>query len=355
MIKNLAIEFFKATPTKFLSQVFFPIIIFVLKIIIQSIKSIPLEQMLDILALNPQNDDDFFKKLNQICFSEFPMSQPGDLLDFVYLEVLLEKKFIEFLTNYKKTFDTLQRPFRKEEYVKFIETREKPLKTYFQYLKVYLQKWLPYSEGTYYELYFLTKEYDGCSICDIFTISDDYSLKYHVFVALFRIQAKNFYEIEPKDQKTTHYRRIYDCLSFYANVCDEKKEWLDFEELYSADTSKRNVKILKILINEEEKNFKNIDLFSEFQNYSKIMSENEYLISPTGFSEFLIKNLNEGNPKLKIDFKIKETIKMVASFFFLDDFSSIDTNQEFKNNLFYFYLTCFIVQEIAKTRIFNFL
>ena len=131
--------------------------------------------MLDFLAQNPQTDDEFFKKFNETCFSEFPMSQSRDLLDFVYLEVLLEKKFIEFLTNYKKSFDSLQRPFLKEEYAKFIETREKPLKKYFQYLKVYLQKWVPNSEATDYDLYFLTKEYDGCSLCDMFTISDDYS------------------------------------------------------------------------------------------------------------------------------------------------------------------------------------
>ena len=74
------------------------------------------------------------------------------------------------------------------EYATFIQEKESPLKLYFQYLKEYLWKLTTQTTITNYLLAYLMKSYDDCSICDIFAITEDFSMKFNICYILNKMQ-----------------------------------------------------------------------------------------------------------------------------------------------------------------------
>ena len=149
-------------------------------------------------------------------------------------EDLIEQKFIEFLKDYKLSFEKLKRPFETKEYEDFIKEKETLLKLYFRHLKEYILKLSIQTVVMNFELSYLMKSYENSTICDILTITEDFMLKYDICFVFHIMQGNNFYQKEPLDPKSTHFQTFYDFLSLYADASSLK--WMDFfnkEDLFS--------------------------------------------------------------------------------------------------------------------------
>ena len=178
---------------------------------------------------DPLTNDEFFKMFSDLIREEFTIHTTQAFLKIIAFEDLLERKFIEFLKDYKIGFEKLQRPLLTDEYSNFIKEKEIPLKLYFQYLKEYLWKLTTQTTVTNYQLNYLLKGYDDCSICDIFAITDDFTLKFNICYILKKMQ-NTFDQNEINNLKmNSHYQTLYDILVIYSSASELK--WIDFSNV----------------------------------------------------------------------------------------------------------------------------
>ena len=246
-----------------------------------------------------------------------------------------------FLIDYKNSYENLQRPFLIAEYENFIKKKETPLKDFFQLLKEYLEKWVYSTHYTHFELFYLMKEYNGCSICDIFTITENFSLKFNILYALFKMKGNKFYEKDPKTPISPHFQNLYDILEFYNDFC-QTGDFLNFN--YFDDKSliekcksyyiKKVGDEVKITETPSSKDFQ-LDLFKEFEKYIEKTKQNEnLLINYNGFIEYIKEKVSAKSTKW--NFQTSETLKIISIFIYF--------RENRKNDLFYFYLSSFLAQ-----------
>ena len=177
-MKDFKNELRKSINNPFLLQVIPPYYYFLsLNLNIQSQYPPQDQKTFSDLELSPS---EFLSKFSEFSRDEFNLYDTTIFLKHLVFEAAIEKTFQKLLNDYKNSFNKLKQPILNDEFTQFIKEKETPLKLFFQYLKEYLLK-LTNSTSIYnYELLFLTKSYDNCSICDIFAITQDFSLKYNI-------------------------------------------------------------------------------------------------------------------------------------------------------------------------------
>ena len=260
-------------------------------------------------------------------------------------EELIEKTYITLLKDYKYSFDNLKRPFINEEYSYFLEKKEKPLKIYFQLLKEYIFKLQTTTNVQNIKFYYLIRNYENCSICDILTTTNDFSLKFNILYLLNKDASDNLFETASVENlNSTHYQILYEFLFVYSDPLHLK--FLDFHLKNRLNLIKEKPKYLAVIDNEIQFIYINdcnqvdietrFDLEEQFLNFKKIYQndkdENLHL-NPQAFKEFLDSVIKKKYPAINIDCKILEEIKV---FFFI--FHCTDGN--YKVNLEYFFLVC---------------
>ena len=305
--------------------------------------------------MNPLSNEEFFKIFSDLIREEFNIPTTQAFLKIIAFEDLIEQKFIEFLKDYKLGFEKLQRPLLTDEYSKFINEKETPLKLYFQYLKEYLWKLMTFTTVTNYQLAYLLKSYDDCSICDIFALTDDFSLKFNICYILNKMKNNFFDQNGIEDIKSGHYQKLYDMLLLYSS--DSALKWMDFSRVDNLFCVKFRPIILSFdfemwhfFCAEEKEKSVILNLETEFTNYSKFCEQNEkFSMSPNGYQEYIRKILMEKERELKFNFKLIEEIKLISIFFFFNDLNMKETNQSLKNQIFYFLLVNLLSNEIMRS------
>ena len=303
---------------------------------------------------DPLTNDEFFKMFSDLIREEFTIHTTQAFLKIIAFEDLLERKFIEFLKDYKIGFEKLQRPLLTDEYSNFIKEKEIPLKLYFQYLKEYLWKLTTQTTVTNYQLNYLLKGYDDCSICDIFAITDDFTLKFNICYILKKMQ-NTFDQNEINNLKmNSHYQTLYDILVIYSSASELK--WIDFSNVDDPFVVKFRPMFLTLAefnlieCTEVEKETLILNLEKEFAIYSNLCKSNEkFSWSPLAYQEYIRLTLSDRHPDLKITFRLMEEIKLISIFFFFDEFKNQETNKKLKNKWIYFILTTFLCTEILKS------
>lgn len=298
---------------------------------------------------------DFLLKFSEFSNKEFNLHNTDVFLEHLAFEKAIEIHFKSLLLDYKTSYDKLKRPILKDEIKEFIKEKETPVKLYFQYLKEYLFKMVTSTNVANYSLFFLTESYKNYSICDIFAITNDFSLKYNILYALFKISTV-FVATIPEDIKSTHYKTLYDIFLLYSDSSQLK--WVDFSSnnLLSFLGEKPKYLIIQskneiFFISEKEKNNYNIEIIinleEEHENYIKSLQEDVNLdANPNDYVERIVSILKEKHPNTISGFKLKEEIKLAAAIHYLKDFEDKIT---YKRNLNYFYLGCYLSHEIIKT------
>jgi len=266
-------------------------------------------------------------------------------------EDLIEQKFIEFLKDYKLSFEKLKRPFETKEYEDFIKEKETLLKLYFRHLKEYILKLSIQTVVMNFELSYLMKSYENSTICDILTITEDFMLKYDICFVFHIMQGNNFYQKEPLDPKSTHFQTFYDFLSLYADASSLK--WMDFfnkEDLFSMNKKPIFLTFQKekpAFCSESNENDIILNLEEEFQNYS--LKTSLFHRNSIGFQEFIHEVLKEKKPEIKLDFKLAEEIKLISQFFYFEEIKNKEEKPELKNKLMFFLLIIFRCNDIIKS------
>ena len=256
------------------------------------------------------------------------------------------------MTDYVMSFKLLKRPLRHEEYAKFINDKEVTLCLFFQKLKEYKHK-MTRVEGVNLDLFFLLKSCNSTSICDIFDITNNFSLKFNI-ISLIR-EIPFYFDVKEKIKtlESDHFQKLCDILSLYTSNLNLL--WIDFSNPNHFFSIKFEPKVLGL---DNKNNFiftkikvqnqvSLVHLEEEFRNYSKICGENKvFEFNPNSFQEYIAKILREKHPNLNFDFKILEEIKLIANFFYFDN---IEDNK-FKEKHFYFAFLSAFSNEIIMSR-----
>ena len=303
----------------------------------------------------PLTNEAFFKSFFEIINEEFTLQNSKQLLKIISFEVVIEEKFVEFLIDYKASYDKLKKPFIKQEYTDFILKKEATLKLFFKYLKEYIST----CAKTIYEPFYLIQIYENCSICDILSITGDFSLKFDILFTLSKFPGSKFYLSDPQNPTKSHFNNLFDFLSLYGDI--EELLWADFwkkqgpleiikKEIFLVFDEKSNFLRLDI---EKTKNKLILNLNEEIENSSKKIQENNDMFrSPSNFVYFIEEKIKISHPEVKVEVKLTEEIKLIVDLFYLND------NDNSKNNLIYFYFITFLCDNImnsSKSYIFNYI
>jgi len=300
---------------------------------------------------NPISNEEFFKIFSDLNREEFNIPTAQAFLKLIAFEGLIEEKFIEFIKDYKIGFEKLQRPLMTGEYATFIQEKESPLKLYFQYLKEYLWKLTTQTTITNYLLAYLMKSYDDCSICDIFAITEDFSMKFNICYILNKMQK----DINPNEMTTLQRDLLSDILFLYSSTSELK--WMDFSSGDNPFDLKFRPKFLTIEKNNNVKVCAEVnnecfalDLEKEFVNYSLICQENQkFRWSPIPFQEYIADILGDKYKDLELNFMLMEEIKLISTFILFEDIKSKETQMELNTKWGYFILVSFLCNELMNS------
>lgn len=243
-------------------------------------------------------------------------------------ETLIQEKFIEFLKDYKVSFENLPKPLSQERYQEFIKQKEGPLKRLFKCLKEYIWKLQKYGNIISYELHWVTKNYDDCSICDVLAISEDFCLMYDILFVLWKFDGNGFFLVDPPKAKETHFQKLWDFLFLYADSSGLK--WVDLskKEGYKFEKKPRFLIIgeeTNGLLCEEPENKEALDLEQEFTVFNKIFEENKSQEKgPNEFIHFLVEK-----GKVSLCYKTKAEIKIAMNMFYYEDPKQSQIGKEF--------------------------
>ena len=233
-------------------------------------------------------------------------------------ETLIQEKFVEFLKDYKVSFGNLPKPLSQENYQEFVRQKEGPLKRFFKCLKEYIWKLQKYGNIISYELQWVTKKYDECSICDVLAISEDFCLMYDILFVLWKFDGNGFFLVDPPKAKETHFQKLWDFLLLFAGSSGLK--WADFSKKEGFKFEKKP-RFLIIgeendgLLCENPKNKKALDLEQEFTDFNNIFEEKK--ATERGSNIFIHFLIEKG--KVRLRFKTKVEIKLAMNLFYYED------------------------------------
>lgn len=259
---------------------------------------------------------------------EISLSTHEAFLQILSFETLIQEKFIEFLKDYKLSYQNLPKPLSQVKYQEFITQKEGPLKRFFQCLKEYTWKLLKYGNVASYELYWVTKNYDDCSIGDVLAISEDFCLMYDILFVLWKFDGNGFFLVDPPKAKETHFQKIWDFLYLFADSSGLK--WADFSNKtgFKFEKKPRFLVILEEnngLLSEKPENKETLDLEQEFSDFNKVSEENKE--QERGSNEFIHFLVEKG--KVNLDLKTKTEIKLAMNVFYYEDQKKIQIGKEF--------------------------
>ena len=262
------------------------------------------------------SNEDFFKIFTDLVRKEFSIPTHEAFLQILSFETLIQEKFIEFLKDYKLSFENLPKPLSQIKYQEFIRYKEGPLKIFFKCLKEYIWKLQTYSKIIRYELHWITKNYDDCNICDVLGRTEDFCLKFDILFVLQQFDGTAFFSEDPPKANETHFlQKLWDFLYLYADSSEMK--WADFskKEGFKFEKKPRFLKIGAVnngLLSENPDNLENIDLEQEFIDFNNLMDEQRWRErGPNEFIQFLVEK-GHGN----LSFKTREEIKLAMSLFY---------------------------------------
>lgn len=308
------------------------------------------------------NVDEFLKKFYEYTRKEIWLSSMDDLLSNLIMDYEIEKFYKILLIDYQTSYEKLQRPFLKAEYFRFVKEKEEPLKLFFQYLKEHMHKCLTSSELTSLDLLFITKKYDEFSFYDILSNTFDFSLRYNILWVVYKMTNSSFFEKLPSTIANTHYSLFYEFTFLHSDK--NHLQWVEFNQTENLSFLSFKPTYI-ILINPSQskivpKDFKNtenedkilIDFEETYEKYLKnTQNEKEEIIPhPSDYLEFVLKIIKEKNPKLEITSQMSEEIKLIFYFNYMKDFEQRTMSNDVteKNDLFYFFLNCYLCHELMK-------
>ena len=244
-------------------------------------------------------------------------------------ESLIQEKFIEFLNDFKFSFENQQKTI-------FPSEQEAKIKLFFKFLKEYIWKLKKYGSIASFELQWLIQDYEGFSICDILAISDDFALKYDILYLLWKFNGNTFINDKPPNPKSSHFQKLWEYLFLYADA--SRFKWVEEckKPIFVIIDNETN----GIFLSENSENEEAINLEHEFQDFSEFLKKNIYFKqSPNDFVRYL---LEKG--KYQLSFKVREEIKMAITLYYSDDAKQRLLGHD------YFGLASYLSSEILKSR-----